>query len=247
MAKIPMQFFILFVGRHGVRVLSVRAAAAAVPERGHARSGIARAEASNTRPSEHASSRRSSGAKPRPSGWPKRGAAHDGGRRAGYLEQYRDAQQEIDGARIQGADALRAVGRRERLQRHQLHLSFVRDALSAGGCCGPADRGDFRRRHVVQLRRGQFAGHGHGDRYLQETPAAQRHRPPLFVGLAPGHGVLGVVRGVFRALREEAGIADRSRESAGIAVLRIAARRVRAGVLVPPGHGNGRVHRDAGR
>ncbi len=50
--------------------------------------------------------------------------------------------------------------RRKGIQRHQLHFPLVRNPLPAGGHRGPGDRRDLRGHHVGQFGRDQFTGHG---------------------------------------------------------------------------------------
>src|ERR1051326_2084755 len=66
------------------------------------------------------------------------------------------------------------------------------------------------------------------------------------MGLAPGHGVLGRICGLFRAICQETGIADRGGQSAGLVVLWFAIGGVRACILVPARERDGRIHRHAG-
>ena len=123
-AKIPMQFFILFIGamvfvfylfvqppllfqqaeltRIGARC-RIRADERALPARLRA-APAGRAGAG---------------------GRASRGRCR--GRRTAARDEYRAAQQEIDAARTSATKLVESSRRREGLQRHQLHLSFVRD------------------------------------------------------------------------------------------------------------------------
>ena len=137
--------------------------------------------------------------------------------------------------------------RRERFQRHQLHLPFVRHAPSAGGNCGADHRGDFRGGHVRQLRGDQLSGHRDRGGHLPAVRSPRGQRPPLPGGLALGHAVLGRLCGDIRRMGQAAGIADRGGQRGGIAFLRLSAGMFRAGAGLPAGGRNGHVHRNAGR
>src|SRR5690349_14023650 len=65
------------------------------------------------------------------------------------------------------------------------------------------------------------------------------------MGLAPGHGVLGRICGLFRAICQETGIADRGGQSAGLVVLWFAIGGVRTCILVPAREWDGRIYRHA--
>ncbi len=114
------------------------------------------------------------------------------------VARYQSAQKELNDAHRGG----RATGG-QRFSRHQLHFSVVRDALSAGWAGGADHRGDLLRGHVVDLGRDQFARHRDRDRYLQTARQQDRFRPSLSDGLALRHRVLGRLRGGLRAVWQE--------------------------------------------
>ncbi len=163
-AKIPMQFFILFIGAMVfVFYLFVQ------PPVLFQHAELARIERSGRIPAVAAQynqafdRRRAGGAGPG-AGAPR---WRPGGRERGRASTIAARRRRMDGARAQRVETGRADRRRERLQRHQLHLSLVRDALSAGGDRGAGDRGDLRGHHVGQFGRDQFAGDGNRGGYLQ--------------------------------------------------------------------------------
>ena len=160
-AKIPMQFFILFIGAMVFVFYLFTARAAAVPAR--------RVQRIGTRPSpavRRDTTRRSTRGAPRPWRWWKPATRRPRGRGApeGRLPRRaaRDRRRALRGVPTGGTG-----GRREGLPRHQLHLPDLRHALPAGGIGGTGDRRDLRRHHVGQLGRDQLAGHGHGGGRLQ--------------------------------------------------------------------------------
>ncbi len=73
----------------------------------------------------------------------------------------------------------RAIGR-ERFPRYKFHLSLVRDGLFAGGRGGTDHRSDFYGGDVVDFGRDQFAGGGDGDRFIQKARAQGSFRSSLF-------------------------------------------------------------------
>ena len=175
--------------------------------------------------------------------------AHHQNDRAGeqrQIDQYRAAQAQIN------ADARRRIQtggdqrRRKRLQRYQLHLPVVRDQVPAIGHCRTGDRGDLCRHHVGKLGGNQFARHRHHRRYLPAVLAARAHRPSLCCGFALGHAVLGCVRGGVRRMGQAAGSAHRGGERGGVALLRFAAGLLRAGLRIQESARHGNVHRHAG-
>ncbi len=144
------------------------------------------------------------------------------------IAAYRAAQNDVTAAHTRAEKLVELSRRREGLQGHQLHLSDVRYALSAGGVGRAGDRGDLRRHHVGKLGRDQFARHGDVGGYLSPPHPNARERSSLRDGLARGHAVLGRVCGDVRRMGEEAGIADCGGEHRGLVVLRFAAGLLRA-------------------
>ena len=216
--------------RHGVRVLPVRTAAGAVPAR---RTGAHPGDRAISSPCRRNTTRRSSTGARRRWRWWRRTTRAMPRPQSRRWREYRTAQQEIDDARARAASLVERTRRRKGLQRHQLHLPFVRDALSAGWDCGTGDRRDFRGHHVGQFGGDQFAGHGDGGGSLPAPHPAGRRRPSLPAGIALGHAVLGRVRGGVRRMGQAAGVADRGGQRGGLAVLRLAAGLLRAGVRFP--------------
>ena len=150
MAKVPMQFFILFIGAMVFVVfLFVRPPLVFQPVVMEQVQASPQYSAIESR-YEQAFDQRQAAAR--------RIIASE----AGALQDFRAAQTNLDAAR---ADALKLSGH----LRYELHLPVLRDPLPARGRGRPGDRGDLHRRHVGDLRRDQFAGHGHRDRHLQ-TP-----------------------------------------------------------------------------
>ena len=160
MAKVPMQFFILFVGAMVFvfymfeqppllferRPCSELEAAGEYPQREDAaidRAFEARREAAASLI-----------------------AAHRAGRHAETGAIDRRLSRRAEEIWTRPARDAGATGR-QGVQRHQLHLPLVRHPVPAGRPGGPGDCRDLRRRHVGEFRRGQLAGHGHRDRHLQ--------------------------------------------------------------------------------
>ena len=88
--------------------------------------------------------------------------------------RYQNAQRELNDAHAAGEQL---VGKG--FSRYQLHLPLVRDQLPARRRGGADRRGDLYRRDVVDFGRDQFARRGHRDRSLSETRSQARIRQPL--------------------------------------------------------------------
>ena len=116
-------------------------------------------------------------------------------------------------------------------ERHELHFPHLRAHYLPRGLGGTDSRRDLHRGHVVELGRNQLARHRLDDRYLP----APRHRriasTPLSARLARRDDFLGRVRRHVREFRAGFRSIDRSRESGGLAVLWQHAGRVRRGVF----------------
>ncbi len=91
-----------------------------------------------------------------------------------------------------------------RRQRHQLHLPFFCDALSAGGRRGIGDWGDLFGGNVRDFGGNQLARHGNRDRYLQTSLPARRGRPALPDRVPDRHRFLGRLRRRIRRHRARA-------------------------------------------
>ena len=82
----------------------------------------------------------------------------------------------------------------------------------------------------------QLARHRHGGRYLPPPHAQGRQRTTTTCGRRAWPRPSGAFYAVaFAGWRQASGLADRGREHGGLAVLRLAAGRVRAGVLLAAG------------
>jgi len=162
------------------------------------------------------------------------------------VSEYRSAQQEIDDARARASRLVEATGGEKDFSDTN-YIFLVRDALSAHRNCGAGNRGHFRGHHVGQLGGDQFAGDGDGGGFVQALCSPGGRRPPLPAGLSLGHAVLGRLRGGVRRMGQEAGVIDRGGERGGLALLRLAAGLLRAGVRVSAGSRDGHVYRHAGR
>ena len=171
-AKIPMQFFILFIGAMVFVFFIYRKAAAAVSAGGAEERSAGSLDSQP--PSAVIRMRMRIGARPRIRLPDRPNRVGDPAARTASIERYRNAQQELDDC----ARRRRASGRK-RVQRHEFHFSLVCHALSSRGR-GRADcRGDFLRGHVVHFRRDQFALRGYRDRHL---PAPhQAATPPTVI------------------------------------------------------------------
>ncbi len=120
------------------------------------------------------------------------------------------------------------LGRR-RLQRRQLRVSDVCDHADAAGADRAHHRGDFCGGHVEHRRRAELAVHGDAHRLLQAPLEARGDRPALHDGVVGGDRGVGRDRLRRRDLRDQSRIAHRGREPVRVVLLRVAARRVRAG------------------
>ena len=115
-------------------------------------------------------------------------------------------------------------------RRHQLHLPLVRHSLFAGGRCGADHRGDLHGGDVVDFGRDQFPCRRYDHRPVPETRSEGRVRSSLFDGVATGHGVLGRLRRGLRTIRQEFRRADCGGQCRWVAFLWRPAGCVRAGV-----------------
>ena len=172
MAKIPMQFFILFIGAM-VFVLFIFEKPPLLFQpvelkRGPSRPPLPGAWSSAT------TRRSTSASKPRRT----ISTAQRAGDRQDAQEQSRSrfdsAQHELNDAHAAG-EQLGGQG----FPRHQLHLPLLRDQLPAGGRGGADHRGDLHGRDVVDFGRDQFAGRGDRDRPVPEAHPQGRVRSSL--------------------------------------------------------------------
>ena len=201
MAKVPIQFFILFIGAmvfvvsvfdrpplvyHPVAMELVRtlpeypALEASFDQGFEARQGAAR----------------------------KIKDAPDPAARSAAIQDFNTAQKQMDQAHA-------SAPRRGEGDRHQLHVPPLRHALSSGRRGGLDHRGDLHCGHVGDFGRNQFACDGDRDRYLQTSLESQCSRPSLPGGIASGDGILGPLRGRLCELRVGLRRADRSGEPGG--------------------------------
>ena len=230
-AKIPMQFFILFIGAMVfVFYLFVQPPLLfqhAELERMQNMRGIP-ADAGAT------TSGRTSAENRRRWLWRRRTTRGDPRAEERQKAEYRAAQKELNDARGRAAQLVEQTGGEKGFSdTNYIFLSFVTKYLPAGRR-RTGDRGDLRGDHVGEFRRDQFAGDGDRGGPVQAIPSTGRDRPSLSVGVALADAVLGRAGGGVRKLRQEAGLADCGGESGGLAVLRVAAGMLRGGVLLPP-------------
>ena len=173
--KIPMQFFILFIGAHGLRVLHLsRSRRCCSSKLEHARiESPGRRDA--TRPSSSATT----------TAFDARQHAADGllgaarGRRAPARRS--DAPRTCAGATAistprAGTRPRWPSGRRQRRERHELHLPDVRDAAPAGRAGRSGPRGDLRRDDDVDFGRDERTRDRQRGRHLQ-APRPDRGDP----------------------------------------------------------------------
>ena len=146
-------------------------------------------------------------------------------------------------SRAEAVDAGEGGVGRHRLQRRQLRVSDVRDHAPADGPDRAHHRGDLRGGHVEHRRRAQLAVDGDGHRLLQAPLQARGDRPALPDGVVDRDRGLGRLRLRRRDLCDQSRIAHRGREPIRVVLLRVAARRVRAGDRHQARDGHRRVRR----
>ncbi len=245
MAKIPMQFFILFVGAM-VFVFFLFEQPPLLFQSVAMHELESPGLQAQYEPIGASSARRSNSASRPRSRWPKPRRSHEAGRHAALIGQYRAAQQEINEARAQGAGLYeRARGEKGFNDTNYIFLSFVTHYLPAGvvglliavifAAAMSSSSGEVNSLATVTVI----------DVYKRHIRPQATDRHYLWVSRL-ATAFWGVVRGLFRAIRQEARIPDRGRESARLAVLRVASGGVRAGILVPACERHGRIHRHAG-
>ena len=224
-AKIPMQFFILFIGAMVFvfylfvqpPVLFQQAELAAHP----GTLATTPPHAAAVQPRLRAAPRR------RPwRWWTAHHARRSGGARAGRWRDYRAAQKQIDRRRAPTRPAWceRSGGEKGFSDTNYIFLSFVTRYLPAGivglviavifAATMSASSGEINSLATVTV----------VDIYRRHVRAG-RQRPSLSAGLALGHAFWGVYAVVFAGWGQEAGLADRGGEHGGLAVLRLAAGR----------------------
>ena len=235
-AKIPMQFFILFIGAMVFvfylfvqpPLLFQRAELAA-----H-RQPDARASTPVRRSYQRGLRR---GANRRRWPWWRRAMRGDPrGRKRGRLPGYRAAHNGTSIRRAAEAPRLveRSGGEKGFSDTNYIFLSFVTRYLPAGivglviavifAATMSASSGEINSLATVTV----------VDIYRRHI-RREAQRPSLLDGVALGHALLGRVRGGLRRMGQAAGIADRGGECGGLAVLRIAAGMFRAGLRLPAG------------
>ena len=246
MAKVPMQFFILFIGAM-VFVFYIYEK----PPLLFQRTELARIQEPSLRAEYQPLEQRYDAA------FESRRAAADRliqARRSGDtglrqegVREFSSAQRDLDEARRQERSPGGEGRGHQGTGRHQLHLPHFRHPPPAGGPGGAGARGHFRGDHGVHFGRDQFAGNGEHDRPLQAAFPQERHGSSLSERFARRHGVLGLLRRRHGEVCRKPGLAGRSGQRAGILFLWRHARCVRARVLLPARAGARRVLRRAGR
>ena len=197
-AKIPMQFFILFIGRHGVRVLPVRPAAGAVPARraGAHRAGrrVPAGAAAYQQAFERAARRR------RWRWWPRTTRRSRAPSSAPASPDYRAAQKEMDARATRAAPLVEQTGGEKGFSdTNYIFLSFVTRYLPVGivglviavifAATMSSSSGEINSLATVTV----------VDIYRRHV-RREATRPPLSDGLALGHAVLGRLRGGLRRM-----------------------------------------------
>jgi hypothetical protein len=199
MAKVPMQFFILFVGAMVFvfylfiqpPMLFEKTAMKAIASQPAIRRGAAPFRCRLAEAPEGGGRGPERGAQTR-----RRGKV-----RVSVGNEYRAAQKDIDRRAPVRHSALREVAGPERVQRHQLHLSDVRDEVLSRGRCGAGDRRYLHGRDVVQFGRIEFAGCGQRDGSVPPALPEGGFGPSLPAGFTNIYGGLGRVGGDFRPIR----------------------------------------------
>ena len=243
-AKIPMQFFILFIGAMVfVFYLFVQ------PPVLFRANELARIQGKRGIPADRG------GVQPRVRG-SQAGGAQRGGcaarvatrrRRNAASREYRAAQKEVDAARTRAFQLVESSGGEKSFNdTNYIFLSFVTKYLPTGivglviavifAATMSASSGEINSLATVTV----------VDIYKRHIKQ-RRQRSPLPGGVAMVDAVLGNLCGGVRRGGAELRIADRGGELRGLAVLRNAAGLFRAGARVPAGGRDGGVLRDAGR
>ena len=148
---------------------------------------------------------------------------------------------------ITGDEQVQGSDRRHTGARRQLRVSDVRHDAAAARARRVDHRRDLRGGDVVDCGGAQLAGDVERHRHLPADPEADSHRRALPVGLEAADGLLGHRRLRRRGLRRRPRVADRGRQPVRVLLLRVSARRLRAGARLQARDRHRRLRGPAGR